>query len=288
MKCGRCAECLGAKFVPCGDCGVDGQVTGPALSDGSCSYLCEGGAESPPPPKYFVAISRRSVVTAIDWEMFTDMNSDEREEAVEELERRATAIDTGSWPGYEELSCLLDEDEDGRPPLLAVDDLPDWLPRLFQAARAQTHDNWRDEIFSFDLLCTANSAAKDALEQMLHAPIRGTSDLVHVADGNKTIAERGLKLELYHAKPQEGSDGRLDKYEVPDSGRTAKLSATSGKGKAAYTASLFLYCDPYGSGLHNVVRTDITARIMTLEESVFNGDRPSEEEALAADPWVDR
>ena len=85
-----------------------------------------------------------------------------------------------------------------------------------------------------------------------------------------------------------GTNGSLDKYEVPNSDREATLSATSVTGKAAFKASLFMYCDPYGSGLSNVVCTEITAKVQTYEESLFNGQRPSKEEAAAADPWTDR
>ena len=111
---------------------------------------------------------------------------------------------------------------------------------------------------------------------------------MHVADGNNKIEERRLKPEVYHSKPQPGSNGFLDKYVVPSSDREATLIATSATGKAAYRASHFLYCDPYnGDGLCNVVRTEITAWVQTYEESTFNPDRPSEEEAAAADPWTD-
>ena len=52
---------------------------------------------------------------------------------------------------------------------------------------------------------------------------------------------------------------------------------------------LFLYCDPYnGDGLYNVVRTESTALVQRYEESAFNPNRPSKEEAAAADPWTDR
>jgi len=110
---------------------------------------------------------------------------------------------------------------------------------------------------------------------------------MHVADGNKNIEQRRLKPQVYHSKPQRGTNGSLDKYEVPSSDRKATLIATSATGKAAYRVNLFLYCDPYGGdGLYNVVRTEITARVQTYEESAFNPKRPSKQEAAAADPWT--
>jgi len=257
--------------------GANGQVAAHAVS--------QGGAALPSPHEYLVVISRRSEVTAIDWNMFTDMRSGERADAVEELESAAKKLDVED----EELSCLMIEDEDGRPPLLAADDLPDWIVGYFKDKRKKTHDNWDDRIFEFDDVSSASRAAKDALERMLLSPVRGSADLMHVADGNKDIEERRLKPQVYHSKPQPGSNGFLDKYVVPSSDREATLIATSTTGKAAYRASLFFYCDPYnGDGLHNVVRTEITARVHTYEESNFNSDRPSKEEAAAADPWTDR
>ena len=153
---------------------------------------------------------------------------------------------------------------------------------------ADTHSHWLDEIFKFDVLSKANQAAKDSLERMLNVSVSKISSLVHVADGNKTIAEYDIEPELYHKTPKEGSNGVLDEYTVPDSDLTATLSATSAKGKKVYTATLFLYCDPYGADLYNVVRTEITARVLTMEETDFNSEGPEARAAASvADPWED-
>ena len=89
-------------------------------------------------------------------------------------------------------------------------------------------------------------------------------DLKHVADGDKILKEYRIKPDLYELKPKPGNR-HLDTYKPAPSDATAQLAETTDKGLQTYKASFFLYCDPYGADLYNVVTASLTCRVEAMQ-----------------------
>jgi hypothetical protein len=196
---------------------------------------------------FYVGITRTTEVVGVDWNMFEDMRPSERTDAREELDSTAKRYDIDGGT----ISDALEDEE-----------LPAWVLEAFQTkSRA-----WRRQLL--DLFATreeANRAAKDIVEHALTAPVPGSS-LVHVAEGDRTIEEYNITPELTEPKPKPGSNGRLDKFKVPPSDTAARLAETSDAGFETYTANFFLYCDPFGADIYNVVSVTLRCSVHSLDD----------------------
>ena len=89
---------------------------------------------------------------------------------------------------------------------------------------------------------------------------------VHVAQGDRTIEEYNIRPELTETKPKPGSNGRLDEFKVPPSDTVARFAETNDAGFETYTANFFLYCDPFGADIYNVVRATLRCNVMSLDD----------------------
>ena len=214
-------------------------VSAPAVSK-------EGGG-------FLVVVSRTTAVVGIDFNMFTDMRPSERSDAQDELDQKAKQYDVDGWDLWD---CLEDEE------------LPPWVLDKFTT---QHGPDWRHKLKrglppqpEFETLEEANRAAKEITEHVLTTKIPQCFSLVHVADGDKTIAEYDIEPELYDVKPKPGNR-HLDEYKPAPSDTNAQLAETTEKGLQTYKANFFLYCDPYGSDLYNVVSASITCRVEAME-----------------------
>ena len=189
-----------------------------------------------------------------DHNMFTDMRPSERQDARDALAEKAKQ--------YE----LAPEDEYNGDPIygcLEDDELAPWVLAKFAARGPRWRQRKKDE---FDTLEEANRAAKDIVEHCLSTRIpRVFSSFTHVADGDRDIEEYDIEPELYGVEPKPGKD-YLDKYEAQPSDTEAKLVETTDDGLQAYTANYFVYCDPYGADVYNVVKVTLTCRVEAIEK----------------------
>ncbi len=202
------------------------------------------------PHRFYIEITRTTEVVGVDWNMFVDMRPSETAEAREELDSTAKRYDIDGGT----ISDSLEDEE-----------LPDWV---LEAFRTKSRSWRRDRTGTADLFATreeANRAAKDIVEHALTAPVPGSS-LVHVAQGDRTIEEYNISPELVEPKPKPGSNGRLDEFKVPPSDTVARLAETNDAGFETYTANFFLYCDPFGADIYNVVSVTLRCSVMSLDD----------------------
>jgi hypothetical protein len=199
---------------------------------------------------FMVTISRTTEVVGIDFNMFTDMRPSEQSDARDELDQKMRQYDVD-----DHLYDCLEEEE-----------LPPWVLAKFTT---QHGPNWRHKLkravpapAEFETLEEANRAAKEIIEHVLTNAIPRCFDLKHVADGDKIIEEYRIKPELYNVKPKPGSR-HLDTYRPAQSDTVAQLVETDEKGLQTYKANYFLYCDPYGADLYNVVAASLTCHVET-------------------------
>jgi mannose-6-phosphate isomerase-like protein (cupin superfamily) len=201
---------------------------------------------------YLVLCRRTADIAAIEWNMFTDMRPDERDDAMEALRTRTAQYDTSGE------ALLPDLDEEGALPQWVSERLQALGPKYRRTKGAEVDHAFAGEFASLD---EANRAAKEVVEKALTCPeLPRHADMVHKAEGDRTIAQHRLRPDLYGARPAAGSGGRLDKYSVPpsDAEATVKLNA---QGLATCSASLSLYCDPFGADLYNVVRATVVCHV---------------------------
>ena len=196
--------------------------------------------------RFYIDVTRTTEVVGVDWNMFEDMRPSETAEAREELDSTAKRYDIDG-------GAIADALED--------EELPAWVLEAFQTkSRA-----WRRNLDLFATREEANRAAKDIVEHALTAPVPGSS-LVHVAQGDRTIEEYNISPELVEPKPKPGSNGRLDEFKVPPSDTAARLAETSAAGFETYTAKFFLYCDPFGADIYNVVSVTLRCSVQSLDD----------------------